>query len=309
MARAKYLTDPDTFNREYQRLVSMRGELKSRIDETNELIRTLKESESVPQEAQEKLDNLKSESARLENLLETTQSYAGSIEEFYKDWTATKTKIDTQLANAKDKNQTLSGYLKEGETLKAKLDGELERSDGLLADARKTLELITDSSLSSAFKQRSNDRKKARRLWTGAVVLAVALFAGSVVFAITQLAPTVQGFEELNIWILRLAVVVPFAYILFFVTRQYSHERDLEEKYAFKSLVSQTLRNNTKLLNDEFSQGEPNPNVQAKILDFTIESMKGVYKEPYKSSSMESRLKLNPFKKNIEAEAKVKESE
>jgi hypothetical protein len=40
-------------------------------------------------------------------------------------------------------------------------------------------------------------------------------------------------------------------YFLHFIMKQYNRERDLEEKYAFKSLVSQTIKNNTKLLKDE----------------------------------------------------------
>jgi hypothetical protein len=306
--KPKYLTDPETFNKEFERLVRLRDELKGRSKELEKLTTSLEDHKDLPEDVKENLERLKLEASNLESLLNTSQTYADSIETYYTNWSATKDKIDDELIQAQRQNKIIKELKTEGQELKDKLETELNRSSSLLEDARKTLEIVTNSSLSSVFKERSNDRRKARRWWSLAVALAIALFALSVLIAVFKLADDIKDQGSISVWIIKLALIAPFAYVLYFVTKQYTHERDLEEKYAFKSLVSQTIQNNTKLLRDEFLSGTTvQPDVELKIIDFVVESMRGIYKEPYSVTSIESRFKISPFKQSIEAQAKQSE--
>ena len=233
MARkAKYLTDAETFNKEYERLVQLRKELSDRLAEVNGLITELKDSSDLPVQVKEHLGELEAEAANLSALLTTTQTYADSIETYYTTWSATKDKIDAEYKEAQSQNEKLTKYIDETQALKDKLKAESDRSTALLNDARKTLDIVTNTGLSSVFIKRSEDRRKARRWWTVFVALAVVLFAVSVLFAVTQVATLVTGQGEITVWVLRLAVVTPFAFVLYFVTRQYTHERDYNERYT-----------------------------------------------------------------------------
>jgi hypothetical protein len=307
--RAKYLTDPETFNKEYERLVALRAELVERRDEVNALITELKDNANLPVEVEAQLEELKDEAATLSTLLTTTKTYADSVETYYTSWAATKAKIDDEYNTAVSHNKTLATYIEETEQLKADLTSEAERSAALLDDARNTLDIVTNTSMSSVFIDRSNDRKKARRWWTFAVFVAIIAFAVAVYFAVTEVAALVTGQSEITVWILRLVVVAPFAFFLYFTAGQYTRERDLEEKYAFKGLIGQTLRNNTKLLNDEYLGNDANDQNEGKILDFTIESMKAIYRPPYSTLAVETKAKINPLKSKVEAEVKAQESE
>lgn len=305
--RPKYVTDSATFNAEFERIVKLRAELNQRLKEANDLISSLEEHSELPSEVEQHLGELKQEAANLNTLLTSSQTYADSIETYYNTWSETKGKIDAQLKEAVGQNKTLKDYTKEAAQLKDDLTTELKRSGDLLDDARETLEIVTNSALSSVFNKRANDRKKARRWWLGGVVLAIIIFVCAVLFTILVVAKEVQNEASLSVWVIKLALITPFAYILFFVTRQYSHERDLEEKYAFKSLVSQTIQNNTKLLRDEFLNDTPDKDVELKVVDFVVESLKNIYKEPFSKASMQSSIKFNPKKPSVEAKASQSE--
>jgi hypothetical protein len=308
VAKPKYLTDPKTFNTEWKRLVQLRDETSKRLNEVNSLIQTLEESSTLPDEVEDNLADLKNEAANLQSLLTSSQTYATSIESYYATWSETKGKIDAQLEEAQEQNKTLKVYTKQTTELKGKLTDELKRSKTLLDDARKTLDIVTDSALSSAFQKRSEKRKTSRRWWFVIVILAVGLFVAAVLLAVNKVAKDIADQNAVSVWVLKLVLVTPFVYILYFVTKQYSRERDLEEKYAFKALISQTIQNNTKLLKDEFINGKTvDRDIELKIIDFTVESLKSVYKEPFSEASLETKIKLNPFKTTVEAEAKQTE--
>lgn len=301
--RPKYATDPATFNAELARIVKLRQELKSQKQDLDELISTLEAHSDLPSKVEDNLTALKQKSAELTTLLDTTQNYADSIQTYYTSWTETKQKIDTELVNAKKQNRVIKEYSAETEKLKETYEAELERSGSLLDEARTTLDIVSNSASASVFKTRSQDRRKARKWWSLAVFLAVVLFAGSVLFAVLVAIGEIKDQDSLSVWVLKLAIITPFAYTLYFVARQYTHERDLEEKYMFKALVSQTIRNNTKLLRDEFLTGDSvDKETEKMVVGFVIKSLEGVYKEPFTKSSVFSKLKLDPRKPAVEAE-------
>lgn len=306
---AKYITDPAEFKRQYDRVVQLRKELEARKKELEDLISLLESNKSLPDDVQTNLTALKAEADSLAALLASAKTYTQSIEAYYTSWSATKQKIDDEYKLAQDNNAEIEKLVTKTTGLEAKLTTEAQRATDLLDDARKTLDIVTDGSLSTVFKKRSEERQKARRWWTIAVFVAVVAFIGAVWYALSGLK--VDGAGEIGIWFLRLILVTPFGYLLFFVTSQYNRERDLEERYAFKSLVAQTLQNNTKLLRDEFVKitEDPDATIVNKVMDFTIESMKGVYKEPYKNINVVSKFKWNPRNSQLEAEAQTVESD
>lgn len=306
--RPKYVTDPQTFNKEFERVVKLRDELKKAKEEVEALIGKLSDSTDLPEEVEANIENLKSELSTLQASYTTTSTYIKEIKDYKDNFDVVKQSIDTELETAEKQNKTLTEYISDATDLKTKLEEEKTRSTELLDDARKTLKLITDGSLSTVFIERSNQRKTARRWWALAVIIYFGIFVAALNHIINNVANTNGSTGTIASWSIRLAVSAPFAYFLYFVIKQYSHERDLEEKYAFKALISQTISNNTKLLKDEFSEyAQKDTKMYEKILDFTISSLKAVYREPFKESSIRSKLKFNP--KNTDIAAEVEQSE
>lgn len=306
----KYLSTEEGFKKEAQRLVKLRAETQKRATELNQLITLLEDNKELPEEVAANLAELKAQASALASLLSTSQTYVSSIETYYTSWSTTKEKIDGEYEEALEQNKTIKEYAKETANLKSKLTIEEKRAEALLKDARKTLGLVTVGSLSSVFQKRSDDRLKSRKNWAKAVIGAVILLAGAVIVAIFVVAADIKDASGPSVWVLKLALLAPFVYILYFVTKQYSHERDLEEKYAFKALVSQTIQNYTKLLRDEFINGKKKDikEIEEKIIDFTVESLRGVYKEPYSTTTVESRIRFDPRKPVVEAESRQSEN-
>lgn len=301
--RPKYVTDPKTFNKEFQRIVDYRKELAATKSEVGVLIEKLEDSSSLPKKVEKNLEELKSEYQRLQSLYSQTTTYINNIKNYHDNFEKIKAEITDELKEAEGQNSTLSSYKDEAASLKEGLTLEIERSKKLHDDAKNTLTLVTNSSLASVFIERSNDRKDSRKNWAWGVVLAFIAFTLGVFYAIENVAAEFN--DDLTAWILKLIIIVPFAYFLYFVVHQYNHERDLEEKYAFKALISQTINNNTKLLQDEFV-GDSSSN-EEKILDFTIESLRAIYREPFRESNIRSRLKLNPRKTDFQTEIEKNE--
>lgn len=309
MARTpKYVSDPKTFNTEFGRVVKLRDELKKAKEEAEVLIGQLSESTNLPEEVKTNIENLKSELTTLQASYTTTSTYINEIKAYKDSFDTIKENIDKELETAETQNSTLAGYIDEATQLKSKLEEEKQRSSELLDDARNTLKLVTDGSLSKVFIERSEQRRNARRMWSGAVVAYFVVFVYALNHIINNVANANGSNGTVASWSIRLAVSAPFVYFLYFVIKQYTHERDLEEKYAFKALIAQTINNNTKLLKDEFGELANDVNkMHDKILDFTIASLQAVYREPFKESSIRSKLKFNP--KNTDIAAEVEQSE
>lgn len=248
----KYITDPKTFNAEYERVVSLRKELAVYKTETQELIDSLKANTELPDEVKEHITELTDELNRIEALYNTTTTYIEEIKNFKDQFDTVKKSIDDELVAAGEKNTTIAGYIEEVTTLKTQLSEEATRSKTLLDDARGTLQLITDGSLSTVFIKRADERKKSRNRWMAGIVVYFLFFVAAISYIIDKVASDTSVQSNIGAWTLKLALSAPFIYFLYFITKQYSHERDLEEKYAFKALISQTINNNTKLLKDEF---------------------------------------------------------
>ena len=309
MARkSKYVTDAKTFNDEYERVVKLRQELKSAKDECENLIAELNESTELPEQVLTHIADLKSELSTIQAAYTTTTTYINEIKDYKDNFDTIKNSIDEELTEATEQNKALQGYIKDTTDLIKTIKDETKRSATLLDDARNTLKIITDSSLSSVFIERSNDRKKARRWWLGGVSIYFILFVVALYFIIVGVATDPKLSGNIGTWILKIAITAPFIYLLYFVTRQYSHERDLEEKYAFKALISQTISNNTKLLKDEFeAHAARTPAVYDKMLDFTIESLRSIYSEPFRESTFTSKIRFSPKNTDVSAEVVQKE--
>lgn len=306
--KPKYLTDIKTFNEEFGRLVKLRQELKSAKDQTDELIRSLNENSELPDEVRTHIDGLKTELATMQAAYTTASTYIKEIKDYKESFDTVKGSIDEELELASKQNETLSQYITETQNLKATITDETKRAKTLLDDARNTLQIVTNSSLSSVFVERSREREKSRKRWLWGVLAYFTIFVGALYFIITEVAKDNAIKGEIGAWVLKVAITAPFIYLLYFLTKQYTQERDLEEKYAFKALISQTISNNTKLLKDEYStHANNNPEVYDKMLNFTVESMKQIYNEPFKQTSFASKLKFSPKNTDVSAEVTQKE--
>lgn len=146
------------------------------------------------------------------------------------------------------------------------------------AKISETLQIVTNQALANHFDRRRKALFLPVALWAGATFTSV-LVLGVIV---SKLFPdgiinTLGGQNPFVYLLYRLAVTSPFLFLVFFTAHQFSKERELFERYAFKAVKAFTLDSYTTLLNRNFNKDLGDN----RIRDFVLEQIQNIYEEPF----------------------------
>lgn len=134
------------------------------------------------------------------------------------------------------------------------------------------LQKATGITLFHSFQKRKEDIVNSKKFWTKAIGFIIAL-------AIAWSFWLSFSTEDFNIaFYLKLSISLPLIYALTFCTVQYSHERKLEEEYAFKSNISLSLIPYKDLV--EKIVKNDTPAEKEKYAAFIIESINNIFTSP-----------------------------
>ena len=137
-----------------------------------------------------------------------------------------------------------------------------------------TLDLVTASSLTDSFVKRRDTIAKNTKFWKWATLVSVIILGGSVLYIYYLQSKATDGFKDFQSWY-RYLFTSPLIYLVYLCSHNYNMERDYEERYAFKTVLSTSLQAYIKLLSDKFSDKKE------ELLKFTLASIERIYKEPY----------------------------
>lgn len=186
----------------------------------------------------------------------------------------TKTSVDQrhkeiQLLTEKsgELKQSAEMSMKEIESLKTK---SIEFKDSIA----ETLDLVTASSLTDSFVKRRDKIAQNTSFWRWSTLVSVILLGLSVLYIYYLQNKAVDGFQNWHSWY-RYLFTSPLIYLVYLCSKNYNMERDYEEKYAFKTVLSTSLQAYIKLLSDKFTDRKE------ELLKFTLTSIDRIYKEPY----------------------------
>ena len=175
--------------------------------------------------------------------------------------------IQTLVDKSGELKQTAEKSVTDIESAKTK---SLEFKDSIA----ETLDLVTASSLTDSFVKRRDTIAKNARFWRWATLVSVLLLGGSVLYIYYLQNKAEDGFQDWHSWY-RYLFTSPLVYLVYLSSKNYNMERNYEEKYAFKTVLSTSLQAYIKLLSDKFS------NKTDELLTFTLSSIDRIYKEPY----------------------------
>ncbi len=158
-------------------------------------------------------------------------------------------------------------------------------------------EIATGASLAGSFDTRKKELADSVKLWYGTLAWSTFVLFASVVGI--YLTSFYGGFVGINIFLPRILLTSPLIFFTAFATQRYTHERNILERYAFKSATASALESYTKLLKNTFKSSE----AEKRILDFVVDSMTVIYKEPFDTKN-ESKISLgiNPKSGDIKGE-------
>ena len=186
----------------------------------------------------------------------------------------TKTSTDQRFLEI----QTLaekSGELKQNAEVSVKeIEGIKAQSIEFKDSIGETLDLVTASSLTDSFVKRRDTIAKNTKFWKWATLVSVIILGGSVLYIYYLQSKATDGFKDFQSWY-RYLFTSPLIYLVYLCSHNYNMERDYEERYAFKTVLSTSLQAYIKLLSDKFSDKKE------ELLKFTLASIERIYKEPY----------------------------
>ena len=237
-------------------------------------IETLHEQEALSKtSSQETVDASEQSSAKLaaieeqlsqsENAAATAANNSGkvealrkSIEEFHGQIAENKKALDDTRANAE---QTVADNEKSTKEL-------VEQLRALELQIKVQIEKATGFSLFKSFQRRQQDIVKAKIVWACGVFLSLLGIAGLTLFISSNVQPGMAFYIKLSMY-------APLAYLVWFCTHNYSHERRLEEEYAFKGNISVSLTAYRDLVKEAVGP-------QTKYAEFLIQTVNNVFTSP-----------------------------
>jgi len=141
------------------------------------------------------------------------------------------------------------------------INAKKEELDKLTTQVRTLLSPAVADRLSTAFSKRKQQIFWQKIGWLTLVIISISTaiyYTSDVTQTISELIKPNQDGGSIDepttigiIWILRLLILFPIYYVVFFSIKQYSKERKLEEVYAHKSAITETLPSYPELLTDK----------------------------------------------------------
>jgi uncharacterized coiled-coil DUF342 family protein len=292
---------------------------------------------------QQALDRIKENEKQSQGILQNTATMSSKVNEYLQTVSTNvaevKAKVDSanqSLANVKQKEKEISDFYQKLESYKAEMIEVKKKADAdyieiktscnsnlekyneeirnLINQNKKYQEDIKDllhkavsAGLFSVFKQRQEFLAKGRKFWRWAVICSSILVAAMIIFVSWgwSTKPDI-------IFFVRLGVMIPLAFLMYFTAAQYRRERQAEEEYAFKSAISFSLEPYRDLLLRMRQSGELEADFVKKLMDDIFDNpVPRLYSKRHQKDESENLIdllteltkKIQPDKKNIILEA------
>lgn len=185
----------------------------------------------------------------------------------------------TDIENNKTKTDELKSQIQSNFDFTEKKKVEIEKATGL----------IIDTSFAETFKRRQDEIEKGLDSWYSWKKI---FFASVIILIILVILPFTKWLDfGTTVWyelfLNRIYYTSPVLFLIAFSAIQYSKERDLAEKYAFKAASSAAIRSHIDYLSEKFDVKN-----DESMKSFAKDTFSTIYKEPYSSvSDLEKRLK------------------
>ena len=152
-----------------------------------------------------------------------------------------------------------------------------EEIEGRKEEINRLLGLTSDAALSAWFKDRQQLLRKSLKFWMWVVPVIAILAIGWAIGVFAFLGtPTDNQYVNLGVNALK---TVPAFILLGFAMRQYRRERLVEEEYAFRSAISNTIHIYSELLESKDSEDNKSRNEMLREALKQIYAMPKLYKE------------------------------
>lgn len=181
--------------------------------------------------------------------------------------------------------------------IKTKAEEDLDSINQNKTEIEKLTALITDTGLANSFQKREHLLRWSSLIWLGVFVLSILGLAGMLFNFFSK----IQGVPEITIIIYRLTLTSPLLFLMGVAIKEYSNERSLNEKYAFKATIATVIRSHAEFLVQTHEQaGSENSSFIRTVLG-------SLYVEPY-NKIYNSKHERDDFEVDFEGKDSKKKS-
>jgi len=179
----------------------------------------------------------------------------------------------SDIRDLSKKHETeLATLVSESRKSKQTIDEAEQASSETVKKIEKIYQLAADTGLAGSYDRRKSQIQIAVWIWGGIFILSIiVLIVLAIVFVVYN-----QDILVNELFIIRLLFFTPLVGLLVYSSVQYSRERNLLEKYAFKAAMALALESYTELLSKRFKN-----KYEEKIVHFVLSAMESIYKEPH----------------------------
>lgn len=319
----------ESMNNAYNEFSEIKGKIEGSSGEIKILLsnaRSLKNDiEDAKSEAQSTLGNIKSAFVEV-------QEKTGNMQDAYEKFLEIKGKIEdndsgleiifnsvqsikkkskiifSEIQLFRDESNKLLEDIKENknqsDNLKDKIFNNFDFTKIKKTEIENATGLIIDASFAETFERRRKkieERIDKKFSWKNIFLISTLLLVVVVLASFTEIVPYLDlgNSNGLDLFLKRIVLTFPLLLLITFSSVQYSKERDLEEKYAFKASSSSAIRSHIEYLLSKFGEDDE------KVQEFAIKTFTTIYKEPYHIKD-EQKNKLKDLEKKIKNLAESK---
>ena len=258
--------------------------VKTSIDQ--QLQNAQKQTQQIDSDFQQSNTNvaeIKAKNLNADEILATVKQKQGDIQEFYEtiesyreNMTGIKKQADEDYANLKNESESSVGSFKE------QTDAIVKENEGLQGQIKELLAEAVSAGLFGVFKQRQEFLAQGRNFWKWAVMASSLLVVAGMLLVAWLLSEKPDV-----IFFVRLGIMIPLGFLMYFAAAQYKKERQAEEEYAFKSAISFSLEPYRDLLVRMRDNDELEANFVEKLMEDIFDNP---VKRMYKTFAKEDEL-------------------
>lgn len=212
--------------------------------------------------AEHYLENIKQKEGHI-------HAFHQAIEDHKQELQDLKAKADADYEVAREQFQATL------DACKAETEEIIQTNKASQEEIRELLNTSAGIGLFGVFKQRQEFLARARNFWRLAAIGSALVFAISLFLLLWNLSTQTEA-----VYYVRLAIIIPLAFLMFFTASQYRKERQAEEEYAFKSAISFSLEPYRDLLERMQAGGELETEFVKKLMEDVFDNPnKRLYKK------------------------------
>jgi predicted nucleic acid-binding Zn-ribbon protein len=288
------ITDEETGIEAYHQLAES---VKDQIEETKKSADThlssittaLSSVQTHIQEMETAYESFAEINAKIEDKDTGLEAILANATETKDEIVAVKTTADTLYKEIRKFRDEAANYIKEIGGLKTTATSAVEeikdqhkQSTDLKEKIEEIFNIGSQGVHSNYFVQRRNQLLWISIFW---LVMFLIFLVATVILAINYILPVANVLKKpnasvgLEVFLIRFSIITPTLFGAFYSLSQFSHDRRLYEKYAFKAISTYSAESSVATLSRAI-ENHKSDDKDAKIIDFAVSTFENIYQMP-----------------------------